>query len=442
MRGVESALGDRRSQASSSSCATTTSPRWSCASRSSARCLLIAVGVSTAMARTLTRRSPSCAIGAARLAEAGPGAEEPVSFTGRNDEFAQVVRSVNALHGKRGALHEHGIATLERDRSDLVGRDSRWPTPASRTAASELADAGRPAGAAAEHASSDTFVNLSLRTLGLVERQLAVIEGLEEREQDPDRLATLFKLDHMATVMRRHSENMLVLAGAEHGHSTRARSRWSTWCAPRSARSSGTSGSRIQSLPPHAQIAGLRRRRPQPPGRRTPGERDLVLAARPAHVELSGWLLETGEVMLSVQDEGIGMAAERMGELNARLADSTPDAVRAGEGADGAGPRPVRASRGWPHRHGVRVQLREQKGRAASAAVVVLPQALLAEGAAGRRPAAGAACRGTRPRCTCRDRSPRPTPTPCPGVGRSRLPGDPLIAGAPSSRSASRTRSR
>ncbi|MCZ9340505.1 histidine kinase, partial [Streptomyces sp. TRM76130] len=65
-----------------------------------------------------------------------------------------------------------------------------------------------------------TYANLALRSLALVERQLGVIEAMEDREQDPDRLATLFKLDHFATVMRRHNENLLVLAGAEHGRHT------------------------------------------------------------------------------------------------------------------------------------------------------------------------------------------------------------------------------
>ncbi|MGH3761139.1 nitrate- and nitrite sensing domain-containing protein [Actinophytocola sp.] len=57
------------------------------------------------------------------------------------------------------------------------------------------------------------FVNLSRRSQALVERQLSLIERLEQDEQDPDQLASLFELDHLATRMRRNSESLLVLSG-------------------------------------------------------------------------------------------------------------------------------------------------------------------------------------------------------------------------------------
>jgi signal transduction histidine kinase len=62
---------------------------------------------------------------------------------------------------------------------------------------------------------NDMFINLSRRSQGLVERQLGLIDELELGEQDSDRLAALFRLDHLATRMRRNGENLLVLAGAE-----------------------------------------------------------------------------------------------------------------------------------------------------------------------------------------------------------------------------------
>lgn len=58
-------------------------------------------------------------------------------------------------------------------------------------------------------------VNLSRRTQSLVDRQLSEIEGLEQRERDPDQLSTLFRIDHMATRVRRHAESLLVLAGVD-----------------------------------------------------------------------------------------------------------------------------------------------------------------------------------------------------------------------------------
>jgi signal transduction histidine kinase/CHASE3 domain sensor protein len=59
------------------------------------------------------------------------------------------------------------------------------------------------------------FVNLSRRSQSLVERQLRLIDDLENREQDPDQLSNLFKLDHLATRMRRNNESLLVLAGTD-----------------------------------------------------------------------------------------------------------------------------------------------------------------------------------------------------------------------------------
>lgn len=59
------------------------------------------------------------------------------------------------------------------------------------------------------------FVNLSQRSQDLVERQLSVLDRMEADEQDPDTLAGLFELDHLATRMRRNSENLLVLSGTD-----------------------------------------------------------------------------------------------------------------------------------------------------------------------------------------------------------------------------------
>ncbi len=61
----------------------------------------------------------------------------------------------------------------------------------------------------------NTFVNLSRRSQGLVERQLRLMEELERKEENPQQLANLFKLDHLATRMRRNNENLMVLSGTD-----------------------------------------------------------------------------------------------------------------------------------------------------------------------------------------------------------------------------------
>jgi signal transduction histidine kinase len=60
---------------------------------------------------------------------------------------------------------------------------------------------------------ADSFVNLGRRNQHLLGRQLDFITELESNETDPDALANLFRLDHLATRMRRNAESLLVLAG-------------------------------------------------------------------------------------------------------------------------------------------------------------------------------------------------------------------------------------
>jgi signal transduction histidine kinase len=62
---------------------------------------------------------------------------------------------------------------------------------------------------------ADMFVTLARRNRSLIDRQLALIDDLESDEEDPDALADYYRLDHMATRMRRNAESLLVLAGNE-----------------------------------------------------------------------------------------------------------------------------------------------------------------------------------------------------------------------------------
>lgn len=62
---------------------------------------------------------------------------------------------------------------------------------------------------------SELFVNLARRNQALLDRQIEFIDHLEANEEDPDQLEQLFRLDHLATRMRRNAESLLVLAGAE-----------------------------------------------------------------------------------------------------------------------------------------------------------------------------------------------------------------------------------
>ncbi|MFI5667367.1 nitrate- and nitrite sensing domain-containing protein [Streptomyces sp. NPDC051704] len=342
---------------------------------------LVAVGFATAVARSLTRPLSVLRRGAARLATP-EGSVEPVRFTGRNDEFAEVVRHLNAVRDQTVSLHTR-IAGLDADGRRLIGRNEALS--AARDALEQELTASREAleeeltqlrAGLEEHRRimSTTSVSLSLRTLGLVERQLAVIEELESREQDPDRLATLFKLDHLATVMRRHNENLLVLAGQEHGHGAGS--------APvplvdvmRAAVSEIERYERVDlaALPPFTQVAG-----------HAADDISHVLAELlenattfsppEAKVRVSGWLLDSGDAVLSVVDEGIGVTGDRLEALNARLA--TPEAYdEEPEAEHGLGLGLYVAGR-LAARHGVTAELRPGR-HAGTEALVVVPATLL-----------------------------------------------------------------
>ncbi|WP_461019690.1 sensor histidine kinase [Streptomyces daliensis] len=349
-------------------------------------CLLVAVGISVQAARSMARPLSVLRRGSQRLA-GDPAGEEPVEFTGKDDEFADVVRALNELRATAAALQERATeaeadnAYLMGTKDDLTGERDQLRREYEKL--KERLDA-------MSGAAHGTFVNLALRTLGLVERQLGVIEGLEEKETDPDRLGTLFKLDHLATRMRRHSENLLLLAGAEHTGSHHS-SPVPLLDVLRAAISEIERYERVElgTLPPHAQLSGF-----------AADDLSHLLAelldnatsfsAPESEVRLSGWLLENGEIMLSVEDGGIGVAEERLAELNLRLVDpGTQEPPAPDESAEpgGLGMGLYVVAR-LAARHGLRVQLRRHK-QGGVTAVVVVPRALLPD-----RPAPSAAPSG------------------------------------------------
>ncbi|GAB3159251.1 hypothetical protein GCM10027059_05180 [Myceligenerans halotolerans] len=68
---------------------------------------------------------------------------------------------------------------------------------------------------------AEMFVNVARRDQVLLNRQLAFLDDLERSEEDPTTLSNLFRLDHLATRMRRNAESLLVLAGIDSGRRVR-----------------------------------------------------------------------------------------------------------------------------------------------------------------------------------------------------------------------------
>ena len=213
------------------------------------------------------------------------------------------------------------------------------------------------------------FVNLSRRSQTLVERQLRLIDGLEQSEQDSDRLSDLFQLDHLATRMRRNNENLLVLSGQDN---TRK------WAQPvplvdvlRGAISEVEQYDRVNvRAPSHISVLGrpvndvihLVAELVENATAFSPHDTEVLVNAKP---------LDSGAVRVDVTDSGIGMAADDLAAVNARLA--APPVI------DVAVSRRMGlfvVSR-LAHRHGIRLELSEAHGGGTTASVLFPPDLLI-----------------------------------------------------------------
>ncbi|MFG3532160.1 nitrate- and nitrite sensing domain-containing protein [Streptomyces sp. NPDC047917] len=212
------------------------------------------------------------------------------------------------------------------------------------------------------------FTNLSRRNQSLIEGQLTLITDLENNEADPDQLENLFRLDHLATRMRRNGENLLVLAGEEPGR---------RWNQPvplvdvlRAAASEVESYERIE-------LAGV-------PETEIHGQSvtDLVhllaellenattFSSPQTKVRVTATRLPDSRVMIEIHDKGIGLTAEDFADINHKLANPpTVDAAvsqRMGLFVVGR----------LSDRHGIRVQLRPSGEQAGTTSLVMLPDAI------------------------------------------------------------------
>jgi PAS domain S-box-containing protein len=221
--------------------------------------------------------------------------------------------------------------------------------------------------AALRQSISDLLHNLARRSQGLVDRQLELIDELERNEVDPDRLHELFRMDHLATRMRRNVENLIVLSGVDQ------RRRWSESVPLRDVVEAAVAEVEEYS---RVQVAGIH---------------DLTLAGQAASdvahllaelvenatsfssptttVEVSGGPTGNGYV-LEIEDHGIGMSDAELAEANRRLAEplAADVAVSRMMGFHVVGRLATR--------HGIRVQLRHCWFGGVTA-LVLLPAVLL-----------------------------------------------------------------
>ena len=90
---------------------------------------------------------------------------------------------------------------------------------AAMTSLQHTAVAAAAAEASLRNGIGQVFVSLARRNQSLLQRQLRLIDALEQKASDPATLADLFPLDHLTTRMRRHAEGLIILSGAAPGRS-------------------------------------------------------------------------------------------------------------------------------------------------------------------------------------------------------------------------------
>ncbi|WP_431877867.1 sensor histidine kinase [Amycolatopsis sacchari] len=213
-------------------------------------------------------------------------------------------------------------ALLERSREAAAQfLNTPHPPPSHPPRALEAAPAPEPPVRPDPGASSETLAaicaNVALRDLNLVDSLLSQLEEMEAKEEDTDRLAELYSLDHLATRLRRNAENLRVLAGRDASDSTSDTS--SLVDVVRAGMSSIDHYSRVTIG--RVVSLGVVGFAAEDLSRLLAELLDNATKSSPpnAPVRVSAHLTEQGSVLLRIEDEGIGLPPERLRELNDRL---------------------------------------------------------------------------------------------------------------------------
>src|SRR6266508_3492197 len=163
----------------------------------------------------------------------------------------------------------------------------------------------------------DMFLNLARRSQALIDRQLELIDKLERDETDADALQELFRLDHLATRLRRNAEDLIVLSGAKPAR------RWSRpvtlYEVVRAATAEVEDYTRIELLPIDevgvtgqgvADVIHLLAELVENATSFSPPGTMVHIAGQPV---LGGYMIE-------IEDRGVGMSDAELLEVNERLA--------------------------------------------------------------------------------------------------------------------------
>jgi signal transduction histidine kinase len=221
----------------------------------------------------------------------------------------------------------------------------------------------------------DVFLSLARRSQALLHRQLGLLDAMERRATDADELAELFRVDHLATRMRRNAENLIVLSGASAGRA---------WRRPipmidvvRGALAEVEDYTRVTVTPVgNAALIG-----------RAVGDVIHLLAelienavsfSPPQTVVRVGGSIVGNGYAIEIEDRGLGMSEKVLLAANAQLRDP-PEFKLSSTARLG-----LYVVAKLAERHGIKVQL-SQSSYGGTTAVVLLPATLIAEEGTGGR---------------------------------------------------------
>lgn len=216
---------------------------------------------------------------------------------------------------------------------------------------------------------SGVYVSLARRSQVLLHRQLDLLAGMQRRQHDPAELQDLYRVDYLATRMRRHSESLLILSGIAPGRGWRdpipladvlraavaeieSATRVQIWAVPQVSVAGGSVADVIHLL---AELV----------------ENAAAFSPPSTKVQLRAAQLRDG-VLVEVEDSGFGMNEEAMAEANRKIQSGTVDLLDAKQ----IGLFVVNRLR---ERQGLRVELRPSPNGGVTAAVLI-PESLTRDG--------------------------------------------------------------
>ncbi|MFF9039499.1 nitrate- and nitrite sensing domain-containing protein [Streptomyces sp. NPDC014892] len=211
---------------------------------------------------------------------------------------------------------------------------------------------------------SGVYVSLARRSQVLLHRQLDLLSVMEQRQQEQQNhaeLYDLYRIDYLATRMRRHSESLLILSGIAPGRGWRDpialtdvlraavaeiedATRVQVWAVPKVSLNGGSVADVIHLL---AELV----------------ENAAAFSPPSTKVQLRAARLRDG-ILIEVEDSGFGMNEEAMAEANAKLRSEKVDLLDAKQIG-------LFVVNRLADRQGLRVELRQSTNGGVAAAVFI-----------------------------------------------------------------------